>query len=163
MNRRNGLRRPTRSDRHSPVRIVLVDDDAHYRTLLRMIIADDPRFEVVGEADDGAEGISRALQLKPDIVVLDLWMPKMDGFQAISGIRGVSPETRVLVCTAFHDMGPDAVMLGADDYIAKQATPQEFCSRLWDLMSRAPIKPLAPQTEWVSPFLLWGVLDRAAT
>ncbi len=160
MSKSNGRKRAQSIER--PLRVVLVDDNPDYRTLLRVIIDKDPRFEVTGEARDGAEGITRVIHLQPDIVVLDLSMPSMDGFQAISAIRSVSPESRVLVCTAFHDLGPDAVFLGADDYVSKQLSPKEFCSRLWDLMSREP-RTAEPEAQWVSPYLVTGALNQATS
>ncbi|MDQ3940487.1 MAG: response regulator transcription factor, partial [Actinomycetota bacterium] len=143
-------------------RVVLADDNPDFRALLRAIIDRDPRFEVVGEAPDGAEAITRSLELQPDIVVLDLSMPSMDGFQAIGAIRTVSPTSRVLICTAFNNLGPDAVFLGADDYISKQIDARDFCDRLWSLLSETP-KASEAQEEWVSPYLLTGALNRAAS
>ena len=81
------------------IKVLLVDDNDSIRELLRVEFSMDPRFKVVGEATDGRSAL-RAVELeKPDVVVLDLLMPQMDGFHAISQIQFSSPETKILVLT----------------------------------------------------------------
>lgn len=82
-----------------PIKVLLVDDSESIRTLLRYSFGSDPRFRVVGEAYDGRSAM-RAVELeKPDVVVLDLMMPIMDGFHAIPQITMGAPETKILVLT----------------------------------------------------------------
>lgn len=81
------------------IKVLLVDDNDSIRELLRIEFSMDPRFKVVGEATDGRSAL-RAVELeKPDVVVLDLLMPQMDGFHAISQIQFSSPDTKILVLT----------------------------------------------------------------
>lgn len=82
-----------------PIKVLLVDDNESIRTLLRYSFGSDPRFRVVGEAYDGRSAM-RALEVeKPDVIVLDLMMPVMDGFHALPQITMGSPETKILVLT----------------------------------------------------------------
>src|SRR2546429_9840076 len=79
------------------IRVLIVDDHCIVREGLRMLLACDPNLEVVGEAADGAEAIQRARQLRPNVVVMDLLMPVLDGISATRAIRNELPETQVLV------------------------------------------------------------------
>ena len=82
-----------------PIKVLLVDDSESIRALLRYSFGADPRFEVVGEAYDGRSAM-RALEVeKPDVVVLDLMMPVMDGFHALPQITMGAPETKILILT----------------------------------------------------------------
>lgn len=82
-----------------PIKVLIVDDNDSIRTLLRYSFSSDPRFQVVGEAYDGRSAM-RAIEIdRPDVVVLDLMMPLMDGFHAIPQITMGSPETKILVLT----------------------------------------------------------------
>ena len=81
--------------------IVLIDDDPDVRGVIRALLADDGGFEVVGQAPDGASGMSLAAHLRPDIVLLDLAMPVMDGLSVLPEIRRLTPESRVIVLSAF--------------------------------------------------------------
>ena len=85
-----------------------LDDDAlrgHVRALVRARLGLAGGFDVVGEAGTGREGIDRAAELRPDVVLLDISMPDMDGFDAIGPIRGASPSTVVVVLTGFAEDG----------------------------------------------------------
>ena len=82
-----------------PIRVLLVDDDESIRTLLRFSFQTDQRFEIVGEAYDGRSAMRAMETEKPDVVVLDLMMPNMDGFHALPQINMYSPETKILVLT----------------------------------------------------------------
>jgi DNA-binding NarL/FixJ family response regulator len=81
--------------------VLLVDDDSDVRAFLTLLLQSDGTFEVVGAAPDGAAGISVAAHVHPDLVVLDLSMPVMDGMTALREIRRVSPESSVVVLSAF--------------------------------------------------------------
>lgn len=108
-----------------PLRVLLVDDDVEVRDLLEVVLDGDDRFDVVGQAADGAEALRLAESCRPDVVVIDLLMPGMDGFAALPHLRRVLPESRIVVVSAFPDPYTllDAVKLGADGYIDK--------SRVW--------------------------------
>lgn len=106
------------------IRVLLADDVADIRALLRLAIERDDRFEIVGEAADGVEAIEQAARLTPDLVVLDLAMPRLDGLQAIPEIRNhIGPEGRIVVLSGFESerLGPRAIETCADAYVEKGA------------------------------------------
>ncbi|WP_042389293.1 response regulator [Streptacidiphilus melanogenes] len=110
------------------IRLLIVDDHPIVRDGLRGIFDQDPDFEVVGEAGDGAEGVERALALTPDVVLLDLRMPGMGGVEAIRRLRERAPAIRVLVVTTYDsdaDVLP-AVEAGATGYLLKDAPREEL-------------------------------------
>ncbi|MFN8511827.1 MAG: response regulator transcription factor [Chloroflexia bacterium] len=106
-----------------PIRIIIADDHPIVRTGLKGMLADQPNFLLVGEATDGAEAVTLATQLKPQVVLMDLRMPGMDGVAATTQIRRVCPGTHVLVLTTY-DSDADilrAVEAGATGYLLKDA------------------------------------------
>ena len=105
------------------LRVIVVDDHAVVRAGLREILNDDPRFDVVGEAVDGAEACAQAAALRPDVVIMDVSMPGMNGGEATRRVLAVSPESRVIALTA-HDEPPYVHQLlaaGARGYVLKRA------------------------------------------
>lgn len=104
-----------------PLRVVLVDDADDLRSLLARLLERDGRFEVVGHASDGAEGIRVVAAHRPDLCVLDLSMPVMDGLEALPRIREASPDTKVVVLSGLDadQMAATAVRLGASGYVEK--------------------------------------------
>jgi DNA-binding NarL/FixJ family response regulator len=96
-------------------RVVVADDEATMRELMRTVLSLEPDFEVVGQAGDGVEAVAMVIELRPDLVVIDLSMPVMDGIQAIEQIRQMSPATRVAVLSG----EPRRLSTGADTYIEK--------------------------------------------
>ena len=110
------------------IRVLIADDHAVVRQGLRTFLALQDDIEVVGEAADGEEAVAAAERLAPDVTLMDLVMPRLDGIEAIAGIRRVSPATRVIVLTSFVDedrMIP-AVRAGAAGYLLKDVEPQEL-------------------------------------
>jgi DNA-binding NarL/FixJ family response regulator len=110
------------------IRLLIVDDHPIVRDGLRGAFAGNPEFEVVGEAGDGAEAVSRATALKPDVVLMDLRMPRMDGVEAIRRLQREAPAVRVLVLTTFDtdsDVLP-AIEAGATGYLLKDAPVDEL-------------------------------------
>lgn len=83
------------------IRVLLVDDVTDLRVLFRQVLDDDAGIEVIGEAADGIEAIEQAAQLRPDVILLDLAMPRLDGLRAIPQLHEASPGTRILVLSAF--------------------------------------------------------------
>jgi DNA-binding NarL/FixJ family response regulator len=102
-------------------RVVLADDMDDLRFLLALSLERAGGFEIVGHATNGIEAIELAESEKPDVVVLDLAMPVMDGMQAIPKIREVSPETRIVMLTGFDSgrLAEQAMSLGAHAYLEK--------------------------------------------
>ncbi len=112
-----------------PIRILIVDDHSVVRQGLRMFLGLDPDLEIIGEAQDGAEGISKARELKPDVVLMDLLMPVMDGITAIGHIRREMPDVEVLALTSVLEDASvvGAVRAGAIGYLLKDTEADELC------------------------------------
>lgn len=104
------------------MRILLVDDHEVVRIGVRALIERQPGMEVVGEAGTVAEAVSRAEQLAPDVVVLDIRLPGGNGLEACKQIKALRPETRIIVLTSYPDdqILFDAIANGADGYVLKQ-------------------------------------------
>ena len=111
------------------IRIVLAEDHSLVRAGTRLILNGYPRFEVVGEAADGEEALKLIDHLKPDVAVLDIRMPILNGLEVIKRAQTRSPETKMLVLTAFDDDDYlfELIKLGATGYVLKTATPEELC------------------------------------
>ena len=114
------------------IRVLIVDDHSIVREGLRMLLARDPDLEVVGEAADGAEAIRQTRRLRPDVVVMDLLMPVLDGFAAIRAIHDDLPETSVLVLTSVLENASvvEAIRAGAIGYLLKNAPVTELRSAI---------------------------------
>ena len=105
------------------IRVMLVDDVPELRLLVKVTLEEDPQIDVVAEASNGREGVERAREAKPDLVLLDLSMPDMDGLEAIPLIREAAPTARVVVLSG-HEAGRvslEALDQGASRYINKAA------------------------------------------
>jgi two-component system, NarL family, response regulator LiaR len=111
-----------------PIRVLIADDHAVVRHGLRMFLATDPELEIVGEARDGAEALRMALQLQPDVVLMDLLMPVMDGIQATAAIRREAPGVEVVALTSVLEdaVVVDAVRAGAIGYLLKDTEAHEL-------------------------------------
>jgi NarL family two-component system response regulator LiaR len=112
----------------SPIRVLIVDDHLVVRTGIRALLATEPDIEVVGEARDGAEAVAEAARLQPDVILMDLVMPEMDGIAAIGLILASRPEARVLVLTSYEadDKVFPAIRAGALGYTLKDFGPAEL-------------------------------------
>ena len=110
------------------VTVLIVDDHAVVRSGIRGFLEAQPDLEVLGEAASGAEGVKLAAELVPDVVLMDLAMPEMDGVEATRRIRDASPRTRVVVLTSFHDDAHifPAIRAGALSYQLKDISPDEL-------------------------------------
>ena len=111
-----------------PTQIVLAEDHRILREGLRAIFAAEPDLEVVGEAEDGREAINQARELQPDLLILDLSMPRMDGLSALRVIKRVAPRTRVVVMTVHRteEYVFRALDGGADGYLLKDVSALEL-------------------------------------
>jgi two-component system, chemotaxis family, chemotaxis protein CheY len=114
-------------------RVLLVDDSEDLRLLLRLTLASWGGYEVVGEAGDGELAVRLAEDQQPDLVMLDLAMPRMDGLQALPLIRAAAHDARVIVLSGFDQgqMAAKATAAGADGYIEK-GVPMEELARVVD-------------------------------
>ena len=127
-----------------PTRILLVEDHRILREGLRAILEAQPDLAVLGEAADGAEAICRARELQPDLVVLDLSMPRMNGLDALADLKRVAPGARVLILTA--QTGDEyvfsALRAGADGFLLKDSTAAELL---------VGVRSVAAGTRYLSP------------
>ncbi len=105
----------------SKTRVLLVDDHALFREGLGLIIANQPDMVVVGEANNGLEAVSKAAELKPDLILMDIQMPFMDGIEATRQIKKVLPDTTIVMLTVRDDEEKlfEAIKNGAQGYLVK--------------------------------------------
>jgi DNA-binding NarL/FixJ family response regulator len=139
------------------IRVILVDDQALVRTGFRMILEDEPGIEVVGEAADGKAGVEAAVRLRPDVVVMDIRMPVLDGIEATRQIvrDGAAPDARVLILTTFDadENVVEALRAGASGFLLKDVTPGDFV---------IAIKTIAAGDALLAPTVTRRLLDRYA-
>jgi len=123
--------------------VLLVDDYARIRQLYRMALADEPRLRVVDEAGDGAEAIRKAKEHQPDLVVLDLSMPRVDGLEALQAIKRESPRSRVVVLSGFMRDRVSHVVheLGANAYLEKGIAARALAKTLLPIAEQLPASP----------------------
>jgi DNA-binding NarL/FixJ family response regulator len=138
------------------VRVFLVDDDDLMRAGLRSVLASDEAIEVVGEAADGTEAIESIRRLRPDVALMDIRMPGVDGISATREVLARSPEVRVVVLTTFEedDYIFDALGAGASGFLLKRTKPEELI---------AAIHTVADGDSLLSPSVTRRVIDRMAT
>jgi len=140
-----------------PIRVILVDDQELVRTGFRMILDGQPDIDVVGEAGDGRDGVTVAERLRPDVAVMDIRMPVLDGIEATRRIvkDGIAPTTRVLVLTTFDadENVIEALRAGASGFLLKDVTPVDFV---------AAIKVVAAGDALLAPTVTRRLLDRFA-
>lgn len=112
----------------SPARVIIADDHPLFRGALRQLLCGPQDLELVGEAPDGADALELCRRLRPDLVLMDLSMPRMDGLTATREIKSGFPRTIVLVLTAFEDPEYllEALKAGASGYVLKGAAPREI-------------------------------------
>jgi DNA-binding NarL/FixJ family response regulator len=120
-------------------RVLVVDDAANLRELLTLLLETEDDFEVVGTASDGETAVDLATSLQPDIVLLDLAMPVMDGMEALPRIRDLLPEAIVVIFSGFEQTGliEEGMAAGADAFLEKGASVTHLVDLLRDLRHRA--------------------------
>ena len=114
------------------IRVLLVDDQSLLRMGFRMILDAEPDIEVVGEAADGATGVSMTSALHPDVVLMDVRMPGMDGIQATAAITAATPASKVLILTTFDldEYVFAGLKAGASGFLLKDAPPAELLTAI---------------------------------
>ncbi|ROO83239.1 LuxR family two component transcriptional regulator [Actinocorallia herbida] len=110
------------------VRVLLADDEPLLRAGVRAVLAADPGLEVVAEAGDGHEAVAGVLAHRPDVVLLDIRMPRMDGLEAAAELRRTAPETAVVILTTFSEDAyiTRALAEGADGFLLKTGDPRDL-------------------------------------
>src|SRR6059058_3677665 len=113
-----------------PIRVLLVDDEELVRFGLRTVLESSGGFEVVGEAGNGAEGVDKARELRPDVVLIDIRMPVMDGLTATRQLLALSHPPQVAVLTTFHvdEYVYAALAAGAAGFLLKDTPPRDIAT-----------------------------------
>jgi two-component system NarL family response regulator len=115
-----------------PIRVLVVDDHALFRRGLEMVLQQEPDIDVVGEAEDGAEAIQKAVETTPDIVLMDVRMPKRGGIDATMAIKDSVPSTKIIMLTISDEEADlyDAIKAGATGYLLKEISIEEVASAI---------------------------------
>ena len=138
-----------------PVRVLIVDDDALMRAGLRGVLSNDAAIEVVGDASDGREVVYRTRLLNPDVVLMDVRMPDLDGVSATRELLSAFPEVKVVILTTFEqdDYIFGALSAGASGFLLKRTSPEELI---------AAIHTIAAGDSLLSPSVTSRVIERMA-
>ncbi len=122
------------------IRLMIVDDHGIVRKGIKALLATEKDMQVVGEAENGAQAVEKALALKPDVILMDLVMPEMDGIEATRRITAEQPSTRILVLTSFaaDDKVFPAVKAGALGYLLKDSTPDQLLEAIRQVYQGEP-------------------------
>jgi NarL family two-component system response regulator LiaR len=128
---------PVRGGQHMTIRILIVDDHSMIREGLRIFLVRDLDLEIVGEAADGNEAIEKALLLQPNVVLMDLSLPEVDGLTAMSTILSDLPETKILVLTGALELDSmaSAMRAGAVGYLLKSMHAAELRTAIKEAMA----------------------------
>ncbi|GAB2685450.1 response regulator [Thalassiella azotivora] len=130
-------RPPGGSSDAEPIRVLVADDHALYRRGLEMVLSAEPDIEIVGEAGDGAEAVARAEQLLPDVVLMDIRMPRRSGIEACSAIKDVAPSTKIVILTISDEESDlfQAVRAGANGYLLKDVPGEDVADGIRAVVS----------------------------
>jgi len=140
-------------DDSAPIRVLIVDDHSVVRMGLRVFFDLQDDIEVVGEAADGSEGVAMARRLEPDVVLMDLLMPNMDGVTAIGRIKAERPQTEIVTMTSFieEEKVTAALEAGASGYVLKDAEAEEVATAVARRLAQRMRAKKAGEDEPVEP------------
>ena len=129
------------------VRVLVVDDHVLFAEALMLTLGIDDRIEVVGSASTGVEAVSLAEALRPDVVLMDLHMPSMDGIEATRRVRNVSPDSRVVIVTAARspEVAYHALAAGAERCLTKDIPAVRLIDAILDIPCGASVTQLVPR------------------
>lgn len=115
-------------NQHTPISVLIADDDALVRYGLQGILGSTPDIRVVGQAKDGLEAVQKAFDQEPDVILMDLEMPHMNGLAATQAIRHKNSTIKIIMLSSLEksERMQQAIEAGASDYLMKGATPQEI-------------------------------------
>jgi DNA-binding NarL/FixJ family response regulator len=122
-----------------PIRVLVVDDNSIVRDALSRIIQRSADLQVVGEAADGLEAVEKAASLTPDVIVMDVNMPRLDGLGATRQIAALHPASHVLMLTMYPEMARAARDAGASETILKDCSPSELVAAIRGLATRPTV------------------------
>jgi DNA-binding NarL/FixJ family response regulator len=108
-----------------PARLLVVDDNEIVRTGVRIFLYNRPEWEICGEAENGADALAKVRELRPNVVILDLNMPVMNGYQTADRIREIAPSTKIIFFS-IHDTPPTAGWRGADAFVSKSYAARDL-------------------------------------
>ncbi len=147
------------------IRVVLVDDDALVRTGLALILGGAPEIEIVGEAVDGQEAIRVVADVEPDVVLMDIRMPKMDGLEATSAVLKQPSPPKVIVLTTFDtdDVVVSALRIGASGFLLKSTRPERLVESIRSVAAGEPILSPSVMTTLISRVTAAGEDGQGAT
>ncbi|MER5769098.1 response regulator transcription factor [Streptomyces sp. NPDC001985] len=122
----------TGGSRAEPIRVLVVDDHALFRRGLEIVLAQEEDIQVVGEAGDGAEAVDKAADLLPDIVLMDVRMPRRGGIEACTSIKEVAPSAKIIMLTISDEEADlyDAIKAGATGYLLKEISTDEVATAI---------------------------------
>ncbi|MBI4188076.1 MAG: response regulator transcription factor [Chloroflexi bacterium] len=136
------------------IRVLIVDDHVLFRRGITAVLANQENLEVVGEASDGLEAIEKAKQITPDVILMDLNMPRCSGLEAIQALQSEMPQINILVLTV-SEMETDlfaAIKFGATGYLLKKTEPDELVRAIIDIASGGVIVSPMMATKLITEF-----------
>ena len=138
------------------IRVLVVDDQTMVRAGFRLLLADEPDIEVVAEASNGRDAVTQAARFRPDVILMDIRMPEMDGLEATRRILASDTDARVLILTTFDldDYVFEALRAGASGFVLKDEPPEQLLSA---------VRTIAAGEALLSPTVTRRVIRRFAT